>query len=940
MYIHVIIGLFLLSGTLLWGQQDLGLCLFAGRSLNWQSTVGNSYQAQWSENNGLIWNNLGSSVSGIGAEQEHFDANYTNGRTYRILETSSTSATSLIENGGFEEGTDGIASHWDAGSSPTFARSLAAANTGNYSFHSTIENDGNTPSGARLIQSLPENSIEPSQSYDLSFWIKEIRTGVSYVQQYEIQWLDQSNAVVGTSGLTSFSSTPDTWVEITANSLIAPTDARSARISFRFVTGAVVGGLGEIFIDDVSLTTPTSPSVNSIPFEEEEATGIRWNTHVGTRYQLLESEDLVNWSFQGNQIIGDGNHYTSEIHTILPSLFFKVQSVDATTQFSDIVSLYNAETTLDPELQEETETALITYMGDRARDRHAREDMFEAYDHYLSWYWEERTLSLEIVDLVAKGGSTITFNYTTQAELGAPEFRAFYRGINTVAEYYLNLLADNVGPNQYTATISSHQIERRALQLGDRIEIEISQFLAGAQNGRNNYYGTTFLYIVGEGVVPWEGRGELLDSFPLPEEGWLGGLTTLPYQYSNEPDNRFKQTAGNISPASIQPFMEGRRLHHTDFGDGSHSEPGNPIFAEQVNKLGPQFIARSCVECHINNGRSLSPAIDEPFLQGVVKVGLDAAGSPHPSLGTVLQPHATNGSGEGALSIASYTLTEGTYGDGTPYSIRKPNFTFSGETPSHFSVRYSQQLVGLGLLEAIEEQTILSLADPEDANNDGISGRPQIVTDPITGEARLGRFTAKASQPSVTAQIAQALNADMGLTSTLFPTLDDGTTSSQSEIDNAELEEMNRYVSLLGVSARRDLEDAEALQGEALFNSIGCVDCHITTLTTGPYHPMAELRNQTIHPFTDLLIHDMGAGLADNMGEGLAAGSEWRTAPLWNIGLTHGVSGGEAYLHDGRARTLEEAILWHGGEGENSKEAFRTLELADRNALIKFLKSL
>ena len=144
----------------------------------------------------------------------------------------------------------------------------------------------------------------------------------------------------------------------------------------------------------------------------------------------------------------------------------------------------------------------------------------------------------------------------------------------------------------------------------------------------------------------------------------------------------------------------------------------------------------------------------------------------------------------------------------------------------------------------------------------------------------------------------------------------------------------------LGVGARRDLTNAQALQGEQLFTTAQCVKCHTPALTTSPYHPMAELRNQTIHPFTDLLLHDMGPGLADNMGEDNATGSEWRTPPLWNIGLTAGVSGGEAYLHDGRARSLEEAILWHGGEAEASKEAFRTMTAAERAALIKFLKSL
>jgi CxxC motif-containing protein (DUF1111 family) len=414
----------------------------------------------------------------------------------------------------------------------------------------------------------------------------------------------------------------------------------------------------------------------------------------------------------------------------------------------------------------------------------------------------------------------------------------------------------------------------------------------------------------------------------------------LPYQYSSEPEHRFKQTAGNISPTNGLPFMLGRRLHHTDFGDGVHSEPDNPIFTEHVGQLGPKFINHSCVACHVNNGRSLPPAIGAAMFQSVVKVGSDATGSPHPTLGSVLQPQATSGPTDGSATIASYTTTSGQYGDSTPYLLQKPNYTFSGTSPAFFSVRIAPQLVGLGLLEAVSESAIMALADPSDANADGISGRIQTVLDPQTGQQRLGRFTHKGGKARISHQIAGALNTDMGVTTSVFPILDGETNSVAPELADADLDKMTRYVALLGVSARRDLTNTQALQGEQLFISANCVKCHAPTLTTSAYHPMAELRNQTIHPYTDLLLHDMGAGLADNMGEGVATGSEWRTAPLWSIGLTAGVSGGEAYLHDGRARSLEEAILWHGGEAEASKEIFRTLSATQRAAIIKFLNSL
>jgi CxxC motif-containing protein (DUF1111 family) len=244
-------------------------------------------------------------------------------------------------------------------------------------------------------------------------------------------------------------------------------------------------------------------------------------------------------------------------------------------------------------------------------------------------------------------------------------------------------------------------------------------------------------------------------------------------------------------------------------------------------------------------------------------------------------------------------------------------------------------------LEAVPESTILALADPADTDGDGISGRANLVSDPENPSVlRLGRFGLKATQATVLHQIAYAFNRDMEVTSSIFPILDGETVARPPEVSDEELDVMNRYVALLGVGARRDLQDAEVLRGRQLFTAASCVACHTPELTTGRYHPLGELRNQTIRPYTDLLLHDMGPGLADTMGGEGASGSEWRTAPLWNIGLSAGVSGGEGYLHDGRARTIEEAILWHGGEAEQAKENFRNMPAADRSAVIKFIRSL
>lgn len=608
--------------------------------------------------------------------------------------------------------------------------------------------------------------------------------------------------------------------------------------------------------------------------------------------------------------------------------------------------LFDTTTILNPELQEDTPTALITRLADRARDRHAREDQFQQYDHYLSFYWEHRTAEIEIVDTIGKGGNTITFNVITEWPLSSTEaeLRFFFLGLTTEAQYINNGVMTPVPAldvpgedrRHYTRSLNFNQKEGRALQVGDRLEFELSNFLSGVPNGRNNYYGTAILYIVGQGVVPFEAQGPQQDSFPMPIAGRLGGDTTLNYQYSNEPDDHFLQMPTNLANTNGQVFVLGRRVHHTDFGDGSHDEAvENSDFTELANNLGNHYVNRSCIACHAKNGRALPPATGQSLNQYIVKVG-DASGAADPQIGSVLQPQVISGTPEGNVTLNSWTESNG---------VRSPNFAFTGTTPSNFSARIAPQLVGLGLLEAIDEADIAALADENDSNSDGISGRLQLVTDAATSETRVGRFGWKASQPSVKQQVASALNTDIGVMTSLLPNPDCGSSQSNcgsagAELSDEHLDNLSDYIALLGVSARRNLSDPVALQGEALFASAGCNSCHVETFQTSAFHPLAELRNQTIHPYTDLLLHDMGPGLADTLSDGLASGSEWRTAPLWNIGLTNGVSGGEAYLHDGRARSLHEAIMWHGGEAQASQQNYDAMNASEQAALLAFLNSL
>jgi CxxC motif-containing protein (DUF1111 family) len=486
--------------------------------------------------------------------------------------------------------------------------------------------------------------------------------------------------------------------------------------------------------------------------------------------------------------------------------------------------------------------------------------------------------------------------------------------------------------------------------------------LAPPAGARLNYYGTAYVYVIGRpGMAPFEWQrgvnnaGGANDGRPIPAAGLLGGATTLGYNYTNEPAGRFMQMATNLGPGNAQSFVQGRRVHHNNFENGVHDERSdNPIWTEQIGKAGPHYINTSCAGCHVRNGRALVADVGGALDKWVFKVA-DANGAPDPLIGSVLQPDKTGASvvGEGGVTLGPWTQL--------PNGLRSPNYVFSQGTPARFSARIAPQLVGMGLLDAVPEATILEKADPDDLNRDGISGRPSLVMDPVTGQTRLGRFGYKAATFSLAHQVASALNTDIGVMTRMLPKPDCGSRQTQcgatgQELADADFEKLVKYNSLLGVPARRDYAIAT---GENLFGQIGCVGCHRATMTTSAHHPLAELRNQTIRPYTDLLLHDMGPGLADNFGEGTASGAEWRTAPLWGLGHSVSVMLADqkandavslrrnaddinriGFLHDGRARTIAEAILWHGGEGLASRQAYERLSGVDKEEILKFLNSL
>lgn len=655
-------------------------------------------------------------------------------------------------------------------------------------------------------------------------------------------------------------------------------------------------------------------------------------------------------------------------------------------------ALYDENTLLEPVASfVRPDGVVVTRFGDRGRDRHAKDigmydpnNIFNSdhYDHWLAHYWEYRTARIQFEDHVPNGQSLIKATYITEWQLGAKEFRVWFHGATTTGQFHWNptaqyvdsgtwnddfvKISDQGHQHMYTVDITEQWKNVATfnvpLQVGVNMEFEISQFLVSPPAGdRLNYYGTSYVYVIGTpGLAPFEWERGVYnhlgvnDGTPIPAEGLSGGDTTLGYNYSEEPAGRFMQMATNLSPGNAQPFVRGRRVHHTNFEDGIHDErEDNPVWTEQIGKAGNNYINLSCAKCHVRNGRALVADPGVNLDKWVFKVG-DANGDPDPQIGKVLQPdHTGTGAPEGTVSLAPWTEL--------PNGLRSPNYVFSNGTPARFSARIAPQLVGLGLLEAVPESTILEWVDPNDADADGISGRPAVSVDPLTGATRLGRFGYKAATSSVQHQVAAAFNTDMGVMTSLLPDPDCGSQqldcgASGSELADNHLDDLVRYISLLGVGARRNYDDTT---GEALFASTGCLDCHRDTMTTSDYHPLAELRSQTIHPYSDMLLHDMGEGLADNHGEGAATGAEWRTAPLWGLGHARNVMLGDpkandlvsmagspddvnriGYLHDGRARTIDEAIRWHGGEAENARVAYEALSIEDRTLMLEFLNSL
>ena len=417
--------------------------------------------------------------------------------------------------------------------------------------------------------------------------------------------------------------------------------------------------------------------------------------------------------------------------------------------------------------------------------------------------------------------------------------------------------------------------------------------------------------------------------------------------------NAFAQSAPGLDAEQRRAFVVGNNF----FNDNWVTAPASTTARDG---LGPMFNAQSCSSCHFKDGRAQPPSTDDPNELGLLLrlsvPGEDEHGGPLPDpvYGTQLQDHAINGvPAEGTIGITEHEIS-GTFEDGTAYTLVEPRYSivdpaYGPPSPDLLiSPRIAPPVFGAGLLEAIPEATILDLAEQQERAGGDVSGRPNRVWSERSGTMELGRFGWKANVASVEDQTAGAFQGDVGITSKDHRTQPcttaqlacvDATDGGDPELSDEKLARVTFYTRTLAVPARRDVGARTTDQGSRLFASLGCAACHVPELRTGETD-VAPLAEQTIRPYTDLLLHDMGPGLADGRPDFAASGSEWRTPPLWGIGLTRAVNRHTRFLHDGRARNLTEAILWHGGEATSAQKGFLTLDRDDRDALISFLESL
>lgn len=460
-----------------------------------------------------------------------------------------------------------------------------------------------------------------------------------------------------------------------------------------------------------------------------------------------------------------------------------------------------------------------------------------------------------------------------------------------------------------------------------------------------------------------------------PEENNPGGETSV----SHLPFASFQLPAANLADQLKPAFHAGKALANQPWIKA-------PTITTARDGLGPLYNARTCLSCHVKGGKGLIPSdSSSPISSTLVRLSKPSGDDdllktegviPHPMYGDQMQGQSTSlahqlrhsqkpGTLKHDIAPESYIFIHWdkqtfTYPDQHQVELRKPRLEFTqlGYGPlgddTLFSIRVAPAIHGMGLLELISEQDLIKLADEYDSNNDGISGRVNQVWDIEKQATVIGRFGLKANKPSLKMIVAGAFKNDIGISSPLFPDQPCSTqqTSCNTQVNGNTPEhgnvELSAELLTLATNFNRDLapvirrnsQNKQVMQGRELFYRTGCNQCHQPRFITAKSEQTKHLSQQTIWPYSDLLLHDMGPELADGRPDFLATGREWRTAPLWGVGLLQQVNGSQVLLHDGRAQTVEQAILWHGGEAELAKNSFVNLTNKQRAQLIKFVNSL
>jgi CxxC motif-containing protein (DUF1111 family) len=626
----------------------------------------------------------------------------------------------------------------------------------------------------------------------------------------------------------------------------------------------------------------------------------------------------------------------------------------------------------------------------RFRDRHPNE---ERYDHYVDTYFNGPTFDLTFID----NGNALDVMIAPQAsmQVQAVDFKNYEcfgsgEGGAIPAPTPLCSTPPALAAIGVRATAMGGSVWKGhldGLSYGQLVDFELT-FVRS-----RTYYTEWFSYYVGSGRLQ-----------PKVMHPWA--TAAGPQSVTNVTTDEFgyAQHVPNITPTELADFISGKVLFEADFqthvgynppttydcprGATPGTKiptivtppPTSPMFTANTAYSNmplatiprPGFSESSCFGCHHLDGKGLPPD-DKGMNQWLLKLFSSTDGKtsgPDATYGSILDTHGAGGTGTPeATPTVTWQTTTGTFPDGTPYELRKPVLATGTlrdgpiATATHISARVPRPVFGLGLLEAVPAETILGLADPDDKNGDGVSGRPNFVTDPKTGQTVLGRFGWKAGTASLREQAGLAFANDIGVTSPLFPKHRCGAnqpacTSASGgdatpQLADTDLDHIQSYLRSLSPPPRRNFDNADAIAGMAIFAAIGCNRCHIPNLVTSTAAEMPELRGINIQPFTDLLLHDMGDGLADDapVEEGSATGHEWRTAPLWGNGTGTAVlypaidafdpnghpPPGGVYLHDGRARSITEAVLWHGGEAKPMHDAFVQLSATARAQLLAYV---